>query len=106
MFLATLLEAVAEEDTEAVQRNTREQNRNLDIVGGAAGDMKRIAHVRPLVTDRVTTAVTSFAQLQGGWQCIARRRHMRVWRAQLAEFAPGDLDVVEPIWQSWRYCQH
>ena len=29
-----------------IQRETELQNRNLDIVGGAAADMKKMAHVR------------------------------------------------------------
>jgi hypothetical protein len=33
-----------EEDAEFVQRNTHEQNRNLDVVGDAAADIKRLAY--------------------------------------------------------------
>ena len=35
----------AEDDAEFVRRNTIEQNRNLDVVGGAAADIKRLAYV-------------------------------------------------------------
>jgi hypothetical protein len=35
----------AEEDAEWVRSNTAEQNRNLDVVGGAAADIKRLAYV-------------------------------------------------------------
>lgn len=35
----------ADEDAKFVRRNTQEQNQNLDIVGGAAADIKRLAYV-------------------------------------------------------------
>ena len=36
----------AGEDRDVIQRETELQNRNLDIVGGAAADMKKLARVR------------------------------------------------------------
>ena len=36
----------ADSDRDEIARETELQNRNLDIVGGAAADMRRMAHVR------------------------------------------------------------
>ncbi len=46
LLAATLdVHPAADEDAEYVRRNTAEQNQNLDIVGGAAADIKRLAYV-------------------------------------------------------------
>ena len=50
----------ADVDAEFVCGHTREQNQNLDIVGGAAADIKRLAYVSD-----VTTCTCHSARLAG-----------------------------------------
>ena len=47
----------ADDDAEDVRRNTAEQNKNLDVVGNAAADIKRLAYVRAESQPRPTCAL-------------------------------------------------
>lgn len=42
-----------------MRRNTQEQNRNLDVVGGAAADIKRLAYVGTFCLSSQTTSLSS-----------------------------------------------